>query len=81
MSKAAKFMRENTFNGNRVLSGTTTDSGGLRYRMEDGTVFNLSAKDAETLGRYGFKPRYKAPEAKGGIDRSAEHELAPELRP
>lgn len=59
--KATRFMRENTFNGNLVVDGNTTKSGRIRYRMQDGTVFLMGERDVETLGRYGFKPRFAAP--------------------
>lgn len=64
--KATRFMRENTFKGNLVTHGNTTKDGRIRYRMVDGTVFLMGERDIETLGRFGFKPRFvpdKAPKA------------------
>jgi hypothetical protein len=58
--KATRFMRENTFNGNLVVHGNTTKHGRIRYRMQDGTVFLMGERDVETLGRFGFKPRFVA---------------------
>lgn len=61
--KATRFMRENTFNGNLVVDGNTTRTGRIRYRMQDGTVFVMGERDVETLGRYGFKPRFATRDA------------------
>lgn len=56
-TKATDFMRDNV-SGNLVKRGDTTKSGGLVYYMETGPAYRLSAKEAEVLGRYNFRPRF-----------------------
>jgi hypothetical protein len=71
--KATRFMRENTFNGNLVVHGNTTKDGRIRYRMQDDTIFLMGEKDVETLGRYGFKPRFLARPAEAATRRAVTH--------
>lgn len=56
--RAVRFMREQTFNRNLVVSGNVLRDGRFWYRMQDGTEFRLTQRDLETLDRYQFKPRF-----------------------
>ncbi len=68
LTKATDFMRDNT-NGDNVTFGNVTPSGGLRYRMESGNVYQLSASEVAVLQRFSFTPRY-APAGRSALSQS-----------
>ena len=59
---AAQFIRCNLMSS--VVHGNVTASGGLYYRLEDGNVFRLPAKEARVIERLGYTPRFNQPKVR-----------------
>jgi glutamine cyclotransferase len=63
--KAVKFMRDQTFSNDLVISGGVTKGGRVTYLLQSGASYTLDDADIKTLDRYRFKPRY-APASREG---------------